>query len=165
MPDEKRRKVDIGEFDAKDREVIRWVAQVLGYDIQIFGQRIRQQIEGLASAGVSKQSIARLLDSDLKSNGRIFGEYANSIKRGVVGGIMQISRRELHVGDDVRYRWVVAQGVKNCPDCLARAGEVDTWSGWISRGMPATGWSVCKQNCYCQVVPVDTDIDDIVKVK
>jgi hypothetical protein len=78
---------------------------------------------------------------------------------------MQISRRELKMGDDVSYRWVVAQGVKNCPDCLGRAGEVDTWDGWISRGMPATGWSVCKQNCYCQVIPVDTDIDDIIKVK
>ena len=165
MSDEKRGNVDINDFDTRDREVVRWVAQILGYDIEIFGQRIRQQIEGLANAGVSEQSIARLLDTDLKSNGRIFGEYANSIKRGVVGGIMQISRRELNVGNDVNYRWIVAQGVKNCPDCLARAGEVDTWDGWVSRGMPSTGWSVCKQHCYCQVVPVNTDIDDIIEVR
>ena len=62
MPDEKRRKVDIGEFDAKDREIVKWVAQVLGYDVSIFGQRIRQQIKGLTRAGVSKQKWAGMYD-------------------------------------------------------------------------------------------------------
>jgi len=165
MPNEKRRETDISKLDTQDRRIIRWIAEILGFDAQILGQRIRQQIERLGNAGVTKQSIARLLDTDLKSGGRIFGEYANSIKRGVVAGIMQISRRELNVGNDVRYRWVVAQGVKNCPDCVARAGEVDTWSNWVARGMPATGWSVCRDHCYCQVVPEDTEIENIVEVK
>jgi len=163
MPDEKK-KTDINDLDTRDRKIIEWVAKILGFDIATFGQRIRQQIESLRGVGVSEQSIARFLDTDLKSKGRIFGELANSIKRGIVAGIMQISRREINVGDSVNYRWVVAQGVKNCDDCLTREGEIDTWDGWIGRGMPATGWSICRHHCYCQVVPENTDIDDIIEI-
>ena len=162
MPDEKDR---FGKLDKRDREIVRWVSEILGWEIQVFDARIRQQAEILRRAGVSEQSITGLLSQDLGSRGRIFGEFRSSIKRGIVGGIMQASRRELYLGGDVRYRWIVAQGVENCEDCLGRAGEVDTWDNWVARGMPGTGWSVCRASCYCQIVPEKTDIDDVIKIR
>ena len=49
-----------------------------------------------------------------------------------------------------------------CSDCKKRAGEVDTWDNWESRGMPSSGWSICKEYCYCQLMPADMDIDDTI---
>ena len=162
MPNEKDR---FGKLDKRDREIVRWVSEMLGWEIQVFNARIRQQAEVLRRAGVSEQSIVGFLSQDLGSNGRIFGEFRSSIKRGIVGGIMQASRRELYLGGDVKYKWIVAQGVENCSDCLGRAGEIDTWDSWMSRGMPGTGWSVWRASCYCQIVPEKTDIDNIIKIR
>mgnify|MGYP005821425035 FL=1 len=162
MADEKDK---FNRLDKRDREIARWISRMLGYDIQILSSRLRQQAEVLRGAGLSEQSIARFLSQDLSSGGRIFGEFRGALKRGVVGGVMQASRRELNVGGDVNYRWVVAQGVENCEDCLGRAGEVDTWDNWVARGMPGTGWSVCRVSCYCQIVPETTDIDDVIKIR
>ena len=62
-----------------------------------------------------------------------------------------------------KLRWVAVS--KNlCPDCEDRAGEIDTWEGWESRGMPASGWSVCKEYCYCQLIPEDIEINDKLKI-
>jgi hypothetical protein len=36
---------------------------------------------------------------------------------------------------------------------------------WVARGMPGTGWSVCRASCYCQIVPEKTDIDDVIKIR
>ena len=92
MPDEKDR---FRKLDKRDREIVRWVSEILVWEIQVFDARVRQQAEILRRAGVSEQSIVGLLNQDLGSSGRIFGEFRSSIKRGVIGGIMQASRREL----------------------------------------------------------------------
>ena len=162
MADEKDR---ISKLDKRDREIVRWVSTILNGEVQVFNARIRQQIAILRGARISEQSIIGLLSEDLGSSGRIFGELKNSIKRGVVGGIMQASRRELYLGGSVNYRWIVANGVENCKDCIGRAGEIDTWEGWTLRGMPGTGWSVCRAHCYCQIVPEQTDIDNVINIR
>ena len=90
MPDDKDR---FRKLDKRDREIVRWVSEMLGWEIQVFNARIRQQAEVLRRAGVSEQSIVGFLSQDLGSSGRIFGEFRSSIKRGIVGGIMQASRR------------------------------------------------------------------------
>lgn len=54
---------------------------------------------------------------------------------------------------DAPHAWVCAL-VKTCPDCLPRHGQVDTASNWRNRGMPRSGWSVCRGYCRCQLVPV-----------
>lgn len=154
MADEKR-------LDDKDRGILLWVTLGLSYDVRIFAERLGQEIDRLIRSGVSEQSIIGVLSQDLNSRGRIFGEFRNSIKRGVVGGINQAFRRAGEMGQ--KLRWVAVS--KNiCPDCEERAGQVDTWEGWESRGMPASGWSVCKEYCYCQLIPADIEIDDNLKI-
>jgi len=154
MADEKR-------LDDKDRGILLWVTLGLSYDVRIFSERLGQEIDRLIRSGVSEQSVIGVLSQDLNSRGRIFGEFRNSIKRGVVGGINQAFRRAGEMGQKLRW---VAVSRNICPDCEERAGQVDTWEGWESRGMPASGWSVCKEYCYCQLIPADVEIDDNLKI-
>jgi len=154
MADEKR-------LDDKDRGILLWVTLGLSYDVRIFAERLGQEIDRLIRSGVSEQSIIGVLSQDLNSRGRIFGEFRNSIKRGVVGGINQAFRRAGEMGQKLRW---VAVSRNICPDCEERAGQVDSWEGWESRGMPASGWSVCKEYCYCQLIPADVEIDDNLKI-
>ena len=148
-------------LDDKDREILLWIALGLSYDVRIFSERLGQEIERLTRSGVSEQSIIGVLDEDFSRSGRIFGEFKKSIKRGIVGGINQAFRRSGEMGR--KLRWITVS--KNvCPDCESRAGELDTWEGWESRGMPASGWSVCKEYCYCQLMPEDIEINDTIKI-
>ena len=152
---------DKERLDDKDREILLWIALGLSYDVRIFTERLRQEIERLTRSGVSEQSIIRVLNTDFNQSGRIFGELKNSIKRGIVGGINQAFRRSGRMGQ--KLRWITVS--KNvCPDCESRAGQLDTWEGWEARGMPASGWSVCKEYCYCQLMPEDIEIDDTLKI-
>ena len=148
-------------LDDKDREILLWIALGLSYDVRIFSERLGQEIERLTRSGVSEQSIIGVLDTDFRGKGRIFGEFVRSVKRGVVGGINQAFRRSGEMGR--KLRWITVS--KNvCPDCESRAGELDTWEGWESRGMPASGWSVCKEYCYCQLMPEDIEISTTIKI-
>jgi hypothetical protein len=149
------------ELDDKDREILLWVTLGLSYDIRIFAERIGQETERLVRSGVSEQSIIGVLDTDFNQRGRIFGEFRNSIKRGLIGGINQAFRRTGEMGQ--KLRWITVS--KNvCPDCETRAGQLDTWDGWEARGMPSSGWSVCKEYCYCQLMPEDIEMDDTIKI-
>ena len=149
------------QLDDKDREILLWVALGLSYDTRIFSERLAQEVGRLRRSGVSEQSIIGVLDTDFKANGRIFGEFRNSIKRGIIGGINQAFRREGDMGSKLRW---VSISKNTCDDCSGRAGELDTWEGWISRGMPSSGWSICKEYCYCQLIPEEVDIDDRIQL-
>jgi len=149
------------KLDEKDRRVLLSIATTMSHDVRIFGERIRQEIGRLVGAGVNEQSIAGILSQDFSTYGRIFGEFRNAIKRGIVGGINQAFRRSGDMGG--KLKWVAIS--KNvCSDCEKRAGEVDTWEGWEARGMPASGWSLCKEYCYCQLMPADMDVKDSMKL-
>ena len=152
---------DRRELDEQDRRLLIEIATGMSYDTRIFSERLRQEIERLRRSGVDEQSIIGVLSQDFGSNGRIFGELRNSIKRGVVGGINQAFRR---AGEIVQIlRWVAIS--KNlCDDCRTRAGEIDIWENWEARGMPGSGWSVCKEYCYCQLVPASLDVDDTIRL-
>jgi len=152
---------DKERLDDKDREILLWVALGISYDVRVFAERLGQEIERLVRSGVDEQQIIRVLDRDLMQNGRVFGELKNSIKRGVVGGINQAFRRSGEMGQ--KLRWVTVS--KNvCSDCESRAGQLQTWGEWESMGMPASGWSVCKEFCYCQLIPENIEIDDKIQL-
>jgi len=153
--------IDKETLDDKDRGLLLLVTLGLSYDIRIFGERLRQEIDRLVRSGVSQQSIISVINQDFQSNGRIFGELKNAINRGLVGGINQAFRRNGNLGK--KLKWIAVS--KNiCPDCKKRAGEVDSWEGWEVRGMPGSGWSICKEYCYCQLMPEKLNIDDILKI-
>tara|TARA_Y100001963_G_scaffold84325_1_gene116910 strand:+ start:234 stop:701 length:468 start_codon:yes stop_codon:yes gene_type:complete len=146
-------------LDEQDRRLFTAITSRMSYDSRIFNQRIRKEIDRLRRAGLDEQSIIRVLSQDLESNGRIFGELRNAIKYGIVGGINQAFRRAGKMGQSLRW---VAISKNPCDDCISVAGKVDTWEGWERRGMPGSGWSICKDHCYCQLVPDDMDIDDTI---
>ena len=102
-------------LDDKDREILLWVTLGLSYDVRIFSERLRQEIDRLTRSGVSQQSIAGILNSDLNGQGRIFGELRNAIKRGIIGGVNQAFRRAGEMGQ--KLRWVAVSR-----DLLSRWG-------------------------------------------
>ena len=146
-----------GELDGQDRRLLTSIAAGMSYDTRIFDQRFRQEIDRLTRSGLDEQSIIGVLEQDFISNGRIFGELRNSIKRGVIGGINQAFRPARQMGEVLRW---VAVSKNICDDCKSIAGEIDTWKNWQSRGVPGSGWSICREYCYCQLIPEDIDIDD-----
>ena len=152
---------DRRELDEQDRRLLIEIATGMSYDTRIFSERLRQEIERLRRSGVDEQSIIGVLSQDFGSNGRIFGELRNSIKRGVVGGINQAFRRAGEMGQSLKW---VAISKNLCDDCRSRAGDIDTWENWEARGMPGSGWSVCKEYCYCQLVPASLDVDDTIRL-
>tara|TARA_R110002020_G_scaffold320815_2_gene536725 strand:- start:1786 stop:2253 length:468 start_codon:yes stop_codon:yes gene_type:complete len=145
------------DLDGKDRRLLTAIVAGMSYDTRVFDQRFRQEIDRLTRGGLDEQSIIRVLEQDFASNGRIFGELRNSIKRGVIGGINQAFRPTGEMGQNLRW---VAISKNICDDCQSVAGEIDTWENWQSRGVPGSGWSICKEYCYCQLIPEDIEIDD-----
>ena len=57
-------------------------------------------------------------------------------------------------------QWVSVGSPRICVDCQDRIGEVRTWNEWEALGLPASGFSVCKEFCYCQLVEESVEIDD-----
>ena len=159
--------LDAEEIEQQDEDTLLWVALGLAYGIDVLATRIEREIAILRGAGVGDREIIRILDADLRTGGRIFGELRVLIKRGIVGGIMQGFRigQDNIYGDSVMMRWVSVGSPKICDDCASRIGQIDTWANWEAEGLPASGFSVCKENCYCQLVPENIPIDDKVIVQ
>jgi len=155
------------EIEEEDRSLLAYLALAIGFDIALFANRINKQIAILRETGISDAAISGFLANDLATNGRIFGQLRNSIIGGLVLGNNQFSRfGQLNVyGDSIEsYRWVTVQGHKICDDCITRSGEIDTFENWSARGLPGTGWSVCQGNCYCILVPEQTESSNTLKI-
>ena len=165
MADERER-INQEELNEEEQALFKWAAFGISFAIDSFSQELRAEIRKLRAAGISDREIGRILASDLEHGGRIFGGFRNNVKRGVVSGIMQGSRfgQDEVYGNSVSFRWVSVGSSKICVDCQDRIGQIATWEQWESLGLPATGFSVCKEFCYCQLVPEDIEIDDRVVI-
>ena len=154
------------DLEREDEETLLWATLGVGFAIDVFVSRVEQQINVFRQAGLSDSAIIESLRADLQSNGRIFGEFGHSIRRGIVSGIMQGSR----LGQDRVYgnqlmQWISVGTPRICSDCESRVGEISTYQDWIAAGLPATGWSLCREFCYCQLVPEDVEIDSRVQIQ
>lgn len=149
------------------QKILLWTLRRLSYSIDTFTREINTEIKQLRESGLSNRQITRVIESDLQNRGRIFGRFANSVKRGIVSGIMFGNRtgQDSVYGDSVRMKWVSVGSPRICPDCKKRIGEIRTWNQWEALGLPGSGFSVCKEFCYCQLVPSDIDVDDKVILK
>ena len=155
------------EIEETDRSLIRLIALGIMYDIFVFTARVDKTIQTLRGSGMSEEGIRGVLINDLSTHGSVFGELRNSIVRGIVFGNNQFSRTgQIEVyGDSINlFRWVTIQGHRICDDCQDREGEIDTLDGWISRGMPGAGWSLCGGYCYCILVPVGSNASNTLQV-
>ena len=144
-----------GNLKEEDENILLWATLGVSYGIDIFITRLEREIALLRNAGVTDIAILDILGNDLATNGRIFGEFRNTIKRGIVSATMQASRvgADRVYGDSMMFRWISVGTPKICPDCEIRIGEIRSWDEWESLGFPASGFSVCKEFCYCQLVP------------
>jgi len=142
-------------LEEEDENILLWATLGVSYGIDIFITRLEREIALLRNAGVTDAAILDILGNDLATNGRIFGEFRNTIKRGIVSATMQASRvgADRVYGDSMMMRWVSVGTPKICVDCTPRIGQVKTWDEWEALGLPASGFSVCKEFCYCQLVP------------
>ena len=142
-------------IEEEDENILLWATLGISFGIDIFLTRIEREVALLRNAGITEAAILDILGSDLATGGRIFGEFRNTIKRGVVSSVMQASRigQDRIYGDSVMMRWVSVGTPKICVDCSERIGEIRSWEEWESLGLPASGFSVCKEFCYCQLVP------------
>ena len=158
--------LDAEEIEQQDEDTLLWVALGLAYGIDVFATRIEREIAVLRGSGVGDRAIIQILADDLRQGGRIFGEFRNTIKRGIVGGVMQGFRvgQDNIYGDSLKFKWISVGSPKICKDCEERVGEIKTWDEWQELGVPASGFSVCKEYCYCQLIPADREIDDFVVV-
>lgn len=153
-------------LEKEDENTLLWATLGVGFAIDVFVSRIEQQINVFRQAGISDDSIIASLRTDISNNGRVFGEFGNSIRRGIVSGIMQGSR----LGQDRVYgnqlmRWISVGTPRICSDCNSRVGEVNTYQEWISAGLPATGWSLCREFCFCQLLPEDVEMDSKIQIQ
>jgi hypothetical protein len=155
-----------GENEEQENNTLLWAALGLSFGIDIFVSRINREIEVLRGSGLSDRAIVRALGGDLATHGRIFGEFRNAIKRTVVLGVMQGFRvgQDNIYGNSVKFKWISVGSPKICKDCEPRIGQIKTWDEWQEIGVPASGFSVCKEYCYCQLVPSDIEIDDMLQI-
>ena len=128
----------------------------LHFDTLIFGNRIEQYASSLLEQGISQDFIVQSLENDLKTGGRIFGELTNNIKAGIKELVNQSGRLgqlETFGNKYNTFRWVTVSGHRICFDCAGRAGQEATYDEWYERGLPGSGWSVCRGYCYCVLDP------------
>ena len=153
-------------LEEEDENILLWATLGISYGIDIFITRLEREIALLRNAGVADAAILNILGNDLATNGRIFGEFRNTIKRGIVSATMQASRvgADRVYGDSMMFRWISVGTPKICPDCEIRIGEIRSWDEWESLGFPASGFSVCKEFCYCQLVPEEVSMPDSLSV-
>ena len=153
-------------LEEEDENILLWATLGISFGIDIFLTRLEREIALFRNAGISESAILNILGNDLATNGRIFGEFRNTIKRGIVSATMQASRigADRVYGDSVMMRWVSVGTPKICPDCEMRIGEIRSWDEWEALGLPASGFSVCKEFCYCQLVPESVPMPDSLSV-
>ena len=149
-----------GNLKEEDENILLWATLGISFGIDIFITRIEREIALLRNAGVSEAAIVDILGNDLAAGGRIFGEFRNTIKRGIISATMHASRvgQDRIYGDSVNMQWVSVGTPKICVDCEPRIGEIRTWNEWEAVGLPASGFSVCKEFCYCQLVPEEIEM-------
>ena len=111
-------------------------------------------VDKLKVSGMSDAAIEKTLVADLQEGGRIFGEFRRAVKATTEGTIGRISTDAYlaEFGSEIAYTWIAAL-VNTCEDCLPRHGEVRKLPEWETEGLPRTGWSVCKENCQCLLIP------------
>ena len=157
-----------GKKISKELEkILEFTSKRLSDATETFTQELRREIRALKQAGIGEREIFRIISADFDRRGPIFGRFVNNVKRGIVSGAMQAYRvgQDRIYGDSVKMKWVSVGSPRICIDCKERIGRIKTWNEWESVGLPASGFSVCKGYCYCQLIPTNIQVDDKVIIK
>ena len=125
----------------------------------------------MKTSGMSNAAMREILLVDLITGGRIFGQYKRGVKRiskNAIEEVGNIAAYQKYVSKDYKeFKWVTV-GKNICPDCQNRHGEVGDINYFSTIGLPKSGFSVCEDNCNCQLVPVEykgENLDKPIKFK
>ena len=125
---------------------------------------INELVNTMSLSGASAKEIFDTLDTDLKESGRIFGAFKNKSKATIANGIENAgniaSEQVFNQAGVERFMWVTTGG-NVCPDCKDRAGMTGKMSFFANLGLPKSGFSVCREHCQCQLVPIEYDAEGI----
>ena len=138
-------------------------------DAKYFAITLEYEIEKMRIAGMSENAIFTVLEQDAKTGGRIFGQFENTIKSQIFGGIQTasaIGEQEVYkaAGIDVDFQKWVTFSKRPCPDCDDRSGRVEPIALWQAIGLPGSGATVCRANCMCRLEPQELDTPDSVDI-
>ena len=138
-------------------------------EVELFTRRLEVEVARMSRAGMSKEVIYAVLLQDAKESGRLFGAFGNSVKGHLYGGISDasiIGEMDFYdrMGVDTTEMMWMSVSKQPCPDCHARAGEVETKGAWEMLGLPGTGWSVCRSSCMCRLEPTGINAPEEVKL-
>lgn len=118
-----------------------------------------EEFAGLMEAtGVSDINILKELKTDLKDKGRIFGAFSNKSKSIMANGVESagdIAVGNVYADAGVKHLLWVTAGGNVCPDCDNREGVTGTAEYFQLIGEPKSGFSVCREHCQCELVPVE----------
>ena len=128
---------------------------------------LEELISQMKESGMDNSAIKSVLMNDLNTGGRLFGTYRNNVKNTVKNGANMVanetSRKEFEEAGIKEYRWVSIGDNRVCPDCEPRNGEVNTMEFFKTIGLPRSGFSICRSNCRCQLVPEEYKDEDFSK--
>ncbi len=145
-----------------------FIDEALLIEAEFAAALLEREIGIMRASGLGEEAIKEVLDADFAAKGRIFGQIENATKAHVAGMLTAASssaQHEVYVDagmSDLR-RWVVVNlgpgaVTKPCPDCIGRQDRVEPLEVWQAIGEPGSGWSVCRQFCYCILVPEQVNI-------
>ena len=117
---------------------------------------LQELVINMKASGMGSDAIRNVLLNDLNTGGAIFGNFKNSVKKTVAGGVGMAGNGaafQKYTKAGVKtFRWITA-GAKSCPDCIPRHGETGSMEYFETIGVPKSGFSVCGANCQCTLVP------------
>jgi hypothetical protein len=125
----------------------------------VFKTKITGLINNLKDRNLTDEQIISVLLDDFDSRGEIFG----GLERGLLRSSEDLMQ---NIGNEVEKQTWIEEGfdvdeketwicvlVNTCEDCFPRHGVTLPHSIWVQRGLPGTGWSVCKEHCQCKTFP------------
>lgn len=151
-----------------------FIDEALLIEAEFAASLLEREIGIMRASGLSDEAIKEVLDADFAVRGRIFGQIENATKAHVAGMITAASasaQQEVYMAagvSDLR-RWIVVNlGINKitepCPDCPSRQDRVEPLEVWQAIGEPGSGWSICRQHCYCVLVPEEVNLPGTVDV-
>lgn len=120
-----------------------------------FSSQLSESVKNMAAKGMSKEQIEKALFDDLKRGGGEFSGVRKSLKN-VTGKPVNISNNMV---DADLWEWITT-GNSPCKDCLPRQGVVKSYQEWEKIGLPRSGFSECKQDCECELIPASDEPHD-----
>lgn len=115
--------------------------------------RIRQWLE----QGFNDEAINTMLENALagQSNAALdsLQTFLRELNIVMSTEVDAMYRAEKGWTDNTPLQWVGVSDDRTCDDCEPRigAGEIKTLKEWEAEGVPRSGWSVCGENCRCDL--------------